>query len=236
MSSIFTKYISIFGIAIVASEDTPDNKVIHAASVLVDYLDNDENGIPDNTLVINSMIEKNALLLILTENDHDNWESEINQDNFQQFIMNYNLQDLYANEIHPEGSSSITGFDATLEEVLHLITTAGYRHAYPSIFGLNPGSTIANYMDQARGGYFPEVPTAYPDTAWFTYNDTTCSYGCMITEYFYWALTSILGAQEYPGRLNEIQDEWTLNTPELVQSEDPNVYNLLTNPEYQLPH
>jgi len=45
----------------------------------------------------------------------------------------------------------------------------------------------------------------------------------------------ILGAQEVPGRLEGIQDEWRLNTKEKVQAGDPAVYALLTNPEYKFP-
>ncbi len=57
----------------------------------------------------------------------------------------------------------------------------------------------------------------------------------MISEYIYWALTSILGAQEVPGRLESIQQEWTLNTKEKVRTGDPTVYALLTNPKYKFP-
>ena len=35
----------------------------------------------------------------------------------------------------------------------------------------------------------------YPTDAWYTYNDESCDYGCQITEYTYWALTSILGVK-----------------------------------------
>ena len=50
-------------------------------------------------------------------------------------------------------------------------------------------------MDKARGGQFTEIPNQYPSSAWYTYDDETCDYKCMSTEYIYWALTSILGGQ-----------------------------------------
>ena len=44
---------------------------------------------------------------------------------------------------------------------------------------------------------------------------------------------SILGAQA--NRLNEIGDEWILNTAELVESIDTSLFTLLTNQEYTFP-
>ena len=55
----------------------------------------------------------------------------------------------------------------------------------------------------------------------------------MATEYIYWALTSMLGAQE--NRLNEISQEWDLNTIDLVKNIDTAIYSLLSNPEYIFP-
>ncbi len=46
-------------------------------------------------------------------------------------------------------------------------------------------------------------------------------------------MTSILGAQS--NRLGEIEHEWQLNTPVLVQTTDIAIYNLLTDPQYKLP-
>jgi hypothetical protein len=49
----------------------------------------------------------------------------------------------------------------------------------------------------------------------------------------YWALTSILGAQE--NRLEEIDHEWKLNTFQKVKNNDPKIFDLITNPVYKLP-
>ena len=57
----------------------------------------------------------------------------------------------------------------------------------------------------------------------------------MAAEYIYWGLTSLLGAQDFPGRLEQIDNEWRLNTPELFEERDPDLFALLTDPEYALP-
>ena len=103
-------------------------------------------------------------------------------------------QDLMANETGNDLKSpnGVELFDASLEEILHLISSNGYANAYPKIFGENKDSEIAKLMDKARGGYYEEVPDSYPPGAWFTYNDKTCEYNCMITEYFYWGLLTEL--------------------------------------------
>ena len=55
----------------------------------------------------------------------------------------------------------------------------------------------------------------------------------MITEYMYWGLSSILGAQDK--RPAEVSHEWQLNTAELVRTGDPTLYNLLTDEQYKFP-
>ena len=63
-------------------------------------------------------------------------------------------QSLYDVETNPGGR----GFDASLEEVLHLITEYGYAHTYPKELG-DPSSLLAKAMDKARGGKFKKVST-----------------------------------------------------------------------------
>ncbi|MGI9444401.1 MAG: hypothetical protein ACR2N1_18155, partial [Rubripirellula sp.] len=56
-----------------------------------------------------------------------------------------------------------------------------------------------------------------------------------ITEYIYWGITSLLGAQDFPNRLEEISEEWRWNTPAKVKSGDPDLYALLSDPKYSFP-
>jgi len=222
----FCKTTEVFGVKIYATENVANDKIFHAASVLAQYLDNDEDGVVDNELVLNELVEKKVWLLMV-EN-----ESELDAA-IRIPPMGKPFQDL-----HDEEVTLINGsprFDASLEEVLHLITQHGYAEVYPNIFGENKDSEIAKAMDMARGGYFKNVPNSYPSNAWYTYDDKTCDYSCQITEYTYWALTSILGGQNYPGRLDEIKQEWRLNTKEKVKNSDPIMFSLMTDPQFNLP-
>ncbi|MXZ01565.1 hypothetical protein F4Y93_13335 [Candidatus Poribacteria bacterium] len=156
-------------------------------------------------------------------------------------------QDLYGEETKPDflvdgkiNAPDAHYYDGALEEILHPITQHGYANAYPGVFGEERGSALAKCMDTARGGYFEQVPkdgpkSGYPAEAWYHYTDETCDYGCMVTEYIYWALTSILGTQDFPGRHEALKVEWELNTRERVRTGDAAVYELLTDPQYKFP-
>ena len=227
---IFAKYINVFGVHIYATEDVPDVKMLHAAGVMAQYLDNDEDGGPDNVLVVEAMHENQATLIMFASEQEIERSGLFDADLPDDMI----LQDLYASETHPDGANQ-GRFDAALEEVLHLITQAGYASAYPDIFGEEPGSQLGDAMDMARGGQFFGIPSSYPAEAWYSYDDHTCEYDCQIAEYIYWALTSLLGGQDFPGRLEEIEHEWRLNTPEKLQQGDSAVYALLTDTQYAWP-
>ena len=221
----FCKTTEVFGIKIYATEGVKNEKLLHAASIMAEYLDNDEDGVVDNQKILDKIIDRKVWLLVIEEG--------LDIDDVPNSLKYHRFQDLYNEEI-----SLINGsprFDATLEEVLHVITQHGYAEAYSDIFGENKDSEVAKAMDIARGGYFKNVPNSYPSSAWYSYDDKTCDYSCQITEYTYWALTSILGAQEYPGRLEEIQHEWKLNTKDKVKNNDPTVYSLLTDPQFKFP-
>ena len=137
-------------------------------------------------------------------------------------------QDLYGSETNPPD-----GFDAALEEVHHLIVSTGWSKVFPEQLAQTNGSAIAKAMDTARGGHFEPIPDPYPTDAWYSYDDETCDYDCMITEYTYWAHTSLLGAQV--GRSAEIGHEWALETPEKVRSSDLAATAIFDDPSLGLP-
>ena len=230
----FTKYVDVFGVLIYATASTPDEKVLHAANVLAQYLDNDADGIPDNPLVVEKLkITNSAVPMFLNgwENDNSELWDDYSEDLNCWTVLMGDETDVWFDNYRNDPSS--TRFDFALEEILHVITQCGYAVAYPEIFGEHKDSLIAEYMDNARGGFYEWVPTKYLTTAWYSYHDNSCYYNCMITEYFYWSLTSILGAQE--NRDPDHIQEWRLNTAEKVMETDPDIYNLLTDPQYKLP-
>jgi hypothetical protein len=219
-----SKKVMVFGIPVYATATISDTKLLHAAKVMAEYLDNDSDGAADDVKIVTAMKSQNAYFFMSSS------EAEEETLNLPDGIG----QILYGFESIPSGSSA-NGFDATIEEVLHLITQTGYAVAYPSAFGEDPGSRLTNAMDIARGGQFMSVPSRYPSSAWYSYDDTTCSYQCMAAEYFYWALTSKLGAQEYSGRFAEISHEWLANTVDKLARMDEAMSTLLGDKNYAIP-
>lgn len=221
----YNRKVVVFGVDIYAVSGVTDARLLHAANLMAQYLDNDEDGTIDNQAVLDAMLANRAYLVM--------WKNESDLDNA--FINGRQGQDLGNDETIPEWhTNGHTGrFDAAIEEVWHIITNAGHASAYPDVFGTTIGTSLSNAMDIARGGQFTSIPSSYPDGAWYTYDDQTCDYDCQGGEYIYWAMSSILGAQE--NRLNEISQEWDLNTAALMQSTDTAAYALLTDPQYKFP-
>ena len=232
---MFDRHLDVFGIKVVATPSTGSTEIIHAANLIAQYLDNDEDGVIDDPLAHRILVEEGAFLAMFATE----FEMEQNEPDFEAieragFRMG---QGLYAEETRPDGPPHVDErgrFDAALEEVLHLISN-GWEQAHPETLGYQAGSKLTDAMDLARGGRFRRVPRAYPESSWYHYDDRTCDYQCMAAEYLYWALTSHLGAQDYPGRAREIADEWECPTPELLRTRDPAVHQLIMEHRPRLP-
>ena len=223
---LFNRKTEVFGIDVYAMAEVDDSKLLHVTNVLAQYLDNDEDGFPDNQTVLDCMVKSNACMIVWAD-EKGLRRLEPPEDRI--------CQDVGNNETNPYfvRNGRKGDFDASLEEVLHLMTNAGYAKAYPKIFGEYSGSAFAKAMDTARGGHFKKIPRSYPQSAWYKYRDKTCSYDCQIAEYQYWVISSILGAQEF--RSDEIHHEWILNTKELVMHNDSLAFEIVSDPIYKLP-
>ncbi len=221
----FTKKVDVFGVPIYATNTTGDDKLLHAAGVLAQYIDNDEDGEADNPLILAALLEGNgAITMTRTQGEMRGTPRGSRPRG----------QGLYDEETRPNAKEQGV-FDTALEEIFHMVSDVGWGGAYPEVFGRVPGTEITNAMDLARGGRFEEVPDEYPAGAWYSYDDTTCDYDCMTSEYIYWAFTSFLGAQDIPGRFDQVGHEWKLTTRALLEERDPAVYAILSNPEYNFP-
>lgn len=132
-------------------------------------------------------------------------------------------------------------FDASLEEILHLITDNGYAAFYPDIFGVNsqemqapyrPSQIAATMNDMvADCGWAFNHTLKYPKCKGkFHYSDATCAHSCLVTEHTMWSLTSILGGQDgshndaLKSRCSDVANEWEMCTKALVKSFDPKVF------------
>ena len=221
MSGAFSKYVNVWGVHIVASPATEDPKVLHAANVMAQYLDNDADGTPDNEAVIDALVSSRALLIMgSTFDEFEDLDWDI--------LDGYSVQDLYGDE-----TARVDGFDSSLEEVHHLLWRFGWAEVFPEQLLDEKGSAIADAMDIARGGQFDTIPDPYPEGAWYTYYAETCDYRCMIAEYIYWAHTSLMGGQE--GRAGEIGEEWRLETAEKVRLIDTAATAILEDSTLGLP-
>ena len=67
----------------------------------------------------------------------------------------------------------------------------------------------------------------YPHHSWYGYDDKTCHYDCMATEYLYWGIISNMGilAQE----CEFIKDEWRACLVDDFRRRDHRLYELLSN-------
>ena len=227
----FTKYVDVLGCFSIYAESTiTDAKVLHAAAVAAELLDNNEDGIVDDPLIEVQLISESALMPIFFQDGNAAMNT---------FANNYNGNGvsavLYNGEIDPTQTGH-WGDDATVEEVIHTINHVGHTNVYPAAFSMQANSSLmSSAMDVARGGQFMSVPNNYPASAWYHYDDQTCDYECMMIEYMYWAIVSYMGILNDPQTAQGISDEWEPYNLTLLQSMDTLMYNLITDPQYKLP-
>tara|TARA_B100000767_G_scaffold125696_1_gene119842 strand:+ start:298 stop:1272 length:975 start_codon:yes stop_codon:yes gene_type:complete len=227
----FTKYVDVLGCFSIYAESTiSDTKVLHAAAVAAELLDNNEDGIVDDPLIETQLIIENALMPLFSAEGSSAENT---------FFNSYNGDGvsavLYNNEIDP-AQTGHWGDDATVEEIMHTINHVGHTNVYPAAFSMQANSSsMSTAMDVARGGQFMTIPNPYPASAWYHYDDWTCDYECMAIEYIYWALVSNMGILDDPQTASGIANEWEPYNATLLQSMDTLMYALITDVQYKLP-
>jgi hypothetical protein len=237
LNSSFDKFIDVFGMYVIGTPGAPLAYVEHTANVLAQYIDNDEDGFPDESKVLRFLVHNNFVVPVWSESDRDPFFEGVRgtycEDNLGMAASMYYEYDQWA----IGGIEKAGTWDTNLEEVWHVVSV-GWYNSYPTYFGDNPGSSqLTAAMDLARGGQFETIPAAYPPNAWYRYYDKTCSYGCQVHEYFYWLLMTNIGALDdaFTSRCQDVQDEWHLCTKSQMEETDALAFDLFNNQGFNLP-
>lgn len=250
------KHVNVFGITVCVTKkswEASSAKADHVANVVAQYIDNDEDGVADDTALPAQFASTNSIL-IYHNKDSDRFTSRelafINhgalascdytstQNLFQTEVITNSCavpenrgavssdrstwQDKFSSTTDANGNTCDTTFDATIEEVLHLVNSAGTDVLYNSIWGAATESTVGGYLDTLKGdcgnGYSGDYkdPTLTPETCSYSYDDGTCDASCIVIEGIYWSLTTYLGAQYYSG--SRAPGEFLVNTPDTGMS------------------
>ena len=213
-----------FGVVICSSPNITTRHVLHAQEILRNLIDYNGDLVPDNKNVLEQLLSNNAVFLVLTQEQELNLYEGSSREH-SRFTVVYE-EEMVLDEV--------AEFDATIEEALHLITAEGYAKAYPEELGEFSGSNISIFLNDARGGYFKDVPKRYPSEAYFTYYDKTCDYGCQITEFLYWTISTLRGQQRFDWRDSEIEEEWRPETPKKLQDIAPELVEFLSKKEFAI--
>lgn len=271
------KVIEVFGIRLMALEGVTDRDLVLSANVLAQWIDNDEDGKPDNPKVQSELQRQNSRMIlgVLFEESIGPWHEEKQQFLEHEAAPTFGLDVATINHwrfgLEPSPYSTewqrfepTRAPDAATEETLHLITNVGFSGVYPADFwngtegtpefaslvyncyveehegkGLEGASRLTTAMDNARGGFFEEIPDQYPAGAWYTRYDE-CEYECLVDEYVHWAAITRAGMMK--GRVTGIPrdregrgDEWAIETAEELEQIDPQVHELLNHSEFNFP-
>ena len=246
MNKVFNRFINVFGVYVAATEDAPLDYVTHTANVLAQYIDNNEDGIPDDPKVLEILVKERFIVPIWSEKDRETfWECNNHIPDEDHISMAASMY--YDGDQWAIGGIEKTGtWDTNLEEVWHIVSV-GWSEAYPEYFGekfkdeekrneVIP-SKLLDAMDAARGGQFISIPNSYPADAWYAYYDSTCDYICMAHEYFYWILMSNIDALDpsITSKCSRSSDEWNICTKSELMRKDILAYELLNNYGFNLP-
>ena len=241
-SGTFDKFINVFGVYVTGSQGASLEYLNHTAHILAQLIDNDEDGVPDDSEVLSVLVDNNFIVPVWNTNDRENFWNNARgtycEDNIGMAASMYYDEDAWA----LGGIESAGTWDTNLEEVWHVVSV-GWYETYPDYMGTENendeiiSSNLTRALDAARGGHFESIPEQYPDDAWYTYDDDSCNYRCQAHEYFYWVLMANIGALDLSitNKCEESKNEWNVCTKDELEAVDVLGYDLFNNQDFNFP-
>ena len=258
MDKFFDTYINVFGVTIAAMPNTPIPEIIHAAKIYAQLIDNNEDFIPDDRKIFDFHQKdsegRNSLIVLVDTKALDNaWISFKPGQPF--WVPAQALRPGHSGVGHSRDGE----MDIAVEELFHRYSKA-LQSIYPKDFGLPDeeagdkwSSTLSNAMDLARGIDRTVTPVngkwVYPENAWYTYNATSCGWGCQIDEYLWHVWATNIGYNEMltrepdgpkekakpRGWCDNLKQEWKPCTRKELKEIDLPAYQLINNEDYRIP-
>ena len=223
------KYTTVFGIPVLGTATVSDDAIKHAANMLASYLDNDFDGVADDSLLLATF--SSGLYGIVVYADES--EETTLASTFGAFAVNRTFG-VYQSEMNNYlGDGVGSQRDLASEKILKNMLIPRIIGLYTDISTTRP-STLTTAMDSARGGYQAGgVPGYnYPAFAWYT-EATGLNYNDLCYEYLYLLTATMTGALVWraPG-ITALFDHYTSL---LLASNDAAGYAVVNNATYKLP-
>ena len=120
-SANLTKGLTVFGINILATSEVADAKLLHAANITAELIDNNEDGTADNPTVLKALVDNSTFVKMynLQSGNSVTIDTDVLDDagvSKNTSLGAYETVDNYADGV---------SHDASIEEIFHLITQYG---------------------------------------------------------------------------------------------------------------
>ncbi|MBG80409.1 MAG: hypothetical protein CMJ39_06855 [Phycisphaerae bacterium] len=232
----FTQVSMPFGVLIAADQEMPRAHVRQAAAILAEMMDQDMDGVVDDSVVADLLRQREVCWLAMPM-DPDHWERQ--QLPQLERVLGYDI-------IIPEWWMEIRGDQpderaraVMVEEVHHFITQFGLSEAYPEIFGVNDWeSVIARETQRAQCDFWQHPENDCPGSPAEIGGDCSDA-NCDVVEFYQQVVVMRAGMQ--PGWLGigfpEDRDQLEALLGEEIRQamDDPRYHQLRTPLTFQYP-
>ena len=223
------KYTTVFGIPVLGTATVSDNAIKHAANMLASYLDNNFDGVADDSALLATFSSGLYGIVVYA----DATEEASLASTFGAFAVNRTFG-VYQNEMNSYLGDGVSGQrDLASEKILKNMLIPRISGLYTDLSTTRP-TALTTALDASRGGYQAggDPGYNYPAFAWYT-DPTGLSYNDLCYEYLYLLIATMTGALDW--RSGTITSLWDPYTSTLLQNDDAAGFGLVNTATYKLP-
>ena len=223
------KYTTVFGIPVLGTATVSDDAIKHAANMLASYLDNNFDGVADDTALLATFSSGLYGIVVYA----DAAEESSLAGTFGAFAVNRTFS-VYQNEMNSYlGDGVGSQRDLASEKILKNMLMPRISGLYTDLSTTRP-STLTTALDAARGGYQAGgVPGYnYPAFAWYT-DATGLNYNNLCYEYLYLLTATMAGSLAW--RSSTITSLFDHYNSVLLSANDAAGFSIANNSTYKLP-